>query len=225
MIRVHHLENSRSQRILWLLEELGLAYEVVRYARDPETMLAPAELRAIHPLGKSPVVEDGGQMLAESAAICEILVERYGKASLWLEPGSAAWARHLYWMHFAEGSAMPPLLMKLVFDRIRGTKAPFFVKPILRGVADKVGKMLIEPQIASQLDYIDAELGGAPWFAGERFSAADIMMSFPLEAAAARVGLGNRYSHITGFLERIHARPAYQRALAQGGPYGIIGAE
>lgn len=225
MIYVHHLENSRSQRILWLLEELGLDYEVVRYARDPQTMLAPAQLRAIHPLGKSPVVEDGGQMLAESAAICEILVQRYGQDALRLEPGSAEWARHLYWLHFAEGSAMPPLLMKLVFDRIRTTKAPFFIRPVLRGVADKVGTLLIEPQIASQLDYIDAELVRAPWFAGERFSAADIMMSFPLEAAAARVGLGAKHPHIAAFLERIHARPAYRRALERGGPYGIIGAE
>lgn len=223
MIRVHHLENSRSQRILWLLEELGLEYDVVRYARDPETMLAPAELRAIHPLGKSPVVEDSGQMLAESAAICEVLVQRYGKDSLWLEPGSPEWARQLYWLHFAEGSAMPPLLMKLVFDRVRGTKAPFFVKPILRGVADKVSRLLIEPQITSQLAYIDSELARAPWFAGERFSAADIMMSFPLEAAASRVGLGKQHRHITAFLDRIHARPTYQRALERGGPYGILG--
>ncbi|MCX7564327.1 glutathione S-transferase [Xanthomonadaceae bacterium XH05] len=225
MIRVHHLENSRSQRILWLLEELGLEYEVVHYARDPETMLAPPALRAIHPLGKSPVVEDAGDMLAESAAICEILVQRHGKDTLWLEPGSTEWARSLYWLHFAEGSAMPPLLMKLVFDRIRRTRTPFFVKPILRGVADKVGKLLITPQIDAQLAYIDDELAKMPWFAGERFSAADIMMSFPLEAAAARVGLGKRHSRIAAFLQRIHARPAYRRALERGGPYAIIGAE
>lgn len=224
MLRVHHLENSRSQRILWLLEELGLEYELVRYARDPQTLLAPASLRAIHPLGKSPLVEADGQVLAESGAICEILVQRYGQGTLALDIGSPEWARCVYWLHFAEGSAMPPLLLKLVFDRIRTAPAPFFVRPILRGVADKVGQRLIQPQIDSQLDWIESQLAAAPWFAGERFSAADIMMSFPLEAAQARVGLKDRPA-IVAFLERIHARPAWRRALERGGTYTIIGGD
>ena len=223
MIRVHHLNNSRSQRILWLLEELELEYEVVRYERDPDTLLAPPELRAIHPLGKSPVVEDRGQVLAESGAICEILVDRYGADRLMPPQGSPEWARYLYWLHFAEGSAMPPLLLKLVFDKVRSTRAPFFVKPLLHGVADKVGKRLIQPQLAAQRDYYESELQRAPWFAGAQFTAADIMMSFPLDAMAARVGVGPEHPSLAAFLARIHARPAYRRALQRGGPYQIAG--
>ncbi|MBA5639246.1 glutathione S-transferase [Duganella sp. LX20W] len=222
MIVVHHLNNSRSQRVLWLLEELGLEYEIVRYQRDPKTMLAPPALRAIHPLGKSPVITDGDVTVAESGAIVEYLVERYGNGMLVPPPGTAEKRRWTYFMHYAEGSAMTPLLMKLVFDRVESGPAPFFVKPVARAIAHKVKSMYIQPQIEQHLDYLEAELSQHLWFAGEQFSAADIQMSFPLEAAAARAGLDGRRPHLRAFLDRIHARPAFQRALERGGPYELL---
>lgn len=222
MIVVHHLNNSRSQRVLWLLEELGLEYEIVRYQRDPRTMLAPPALRAIHPLGKSPVITDGDVTVAESGAIVEYLVERYGNGKLVPPPGTAEKRRWTYFMHYAEGSAMTPLLMKLVFDRVESGPAPFFVKPVARAIAHKVKSMYIQPQIEQHLDYLEAELSQHLWFAGEQFSAADIQMSFPLEAAAARAGLDGRRPHLRAFLDRIHARPAFQRALERGGPYELL---
>ena len=223
MIVVHHLENSRSQRVLWLLEELGLAYEVKRYARDKQTMLAPPELRQVHPLGKSPVVTDGSITVAESGAIIEFLLDTHGQGRLRPPPGTSDGRRFTYWLHFAEGSAMPPLLMKLVFDQIRRAKVPFFVKPVVKGIADKVGQGFITPNLESQLRFMNDELVERDWFAGREFSAADIQMSFPLEAAAARGGLDARHPRLQDWLERIHARPAYARALAKGGPYSIIG--
>ncbi len=223
MIVLHHLENSRSQRVLWLLEELGLPYEVKRYARDPQTMLAPPELRRVHPLGKSPVISDGTITVAESGAIVEFLLDTHGQGRLRPEPGTAERRQFTYWMHFAEGSAMPPLLMKLVFDQIRRAKVPFFIKPVVKGIADKVGSGFITPNIQAQLKFMNDELATRPWFAGREFSAADIQMSFPLEAAAARAGLDDRFPKLQDWLERIHARPAYARALAAGGPYSIIG--
>jgi glutathione S-transferase len=222
MIVVHHLNNSRSQRVLWLLEELGLEYEIVRYQRDPKTMLAPPALRAIHPLGKSPVITDGDVTVAESGAIVEYLVERYGNGMLVPPPGTAEKRRWTYFMHYAEGSAMTPLLMKLVFDRVESGPAPFFVKPVARAIAHKVKSMYIQPQIEQHLDYLEAELSQHLWFAGDQFSAADIQMSFPLEAAAARAGLDGKRPHLHAFLERIHARPAFQRALERGGPYELL---
>src|SRR3984957_3003243 len=182
MIVVHHLNNSRSQRVLWLLEELELEYEVKRYERDRKTMLAPPELKAVHPLGKSPVVTDGDRTLAESGAIVEYLVERHGGGRLVPPPGTAERLRYTYWLHYAEGSAMPPLLLKLIFDRIETSPMPFFVKPIARGISAKVKGSFIEPQITQHLDYLEGELGKNSWFAGNEFSAADIQMSFPLEA-------------------------------------------
>ncbi|WP_286785200.1 MULTISPECIES: glutathione S-transferase [Pseudomonas] len=218
MITVHHLNNSRSQRILWLLEETGTEYEIKRYQRDPQTMLAPPELRAIHPLGKSPVITDGELTLAESGAIVEYLACRYGD---WLLPaaGSPERLRCTYWLHFAEGSAMPPLLLKLVFDKMETAPMPFFAKPIARGIAGKVKGAFIEPQLRRNLDYLESELGKSEWFAGDAFSAADIQMSFPLEAAASRGGLDASRPRLKAFLERIHARPAYRRALERGGEY------
>lgn len=227
MITVHHLENSRSQRVLWLLEELALPYRVQRYQRDPKTLLAPAALKQVHPLGKSPVIVDDTPAppvtVAESGAIIEYLVDTYGQGRLQPPAGSAAARQYRYWLHFAEGSAMPPLLMKLVFDKVRGAPVPFFVKPVVKAVADKVTQGFIAPNIASQLDFMEGELAGSDWFAGGSFSAADVQMSFPLEAAAARAGLDARYPRLQAWLQRIHARPAYQRALAAGGPYEIIG--
>lgn len=219
MIVVHHLNDSRSQRILWLLEELGVRYEIRRYQRDPKTLLAPAELRRIHPLGKSPVITDDDRVVAESGAIVEYLVERFGHGRLVPPPGTDEKLRYTYWLHFAEGSAMPPLVMTLVFNRVETAPMPFFAKPIARSIARKVKESFLAPTLAAQLDYMEAELGKSEWFAGPTFSAADIQMSFPLEAASARAGLGDKYPKLQAFLDRIHARPAYQRALERGGAY------
>lgn len=225
MITVHHLNNSRSQRVLWLLEELELPYEIQRYKRNPETMLAPASLRAVHPLGKSPVITDGDRVVAESGAIIEYLVERHGHGRLIPPAGTDDHLKYRYWLHFAEGSAMPPLLLKLVFDKIERTPMPFFVKPVAQRISHSVKSRFIVPQLAAQMEYMESTLARSPWFAGETFTAADIQMSFPLEAAAARGGLDVRYPALRTFLETVHARPAYARALARGGPYEIVGGD
>jgi glutathione S-transferase len=222
MIIVHHLNNSRSQRILWLLEELGLDYELKRYERDPATMLAPAALRAVHPLGKSPVITDDGQVLAESGAIVEYLVGRYGDGRLAPRPDTPERLRYTYWMHYAEGSAMPPLLLKLIFDRMAKGPMPVLMRPIVRRIAERVRGGFVDPQIAKHLTYLESELGRSAWFAGDAFTAADIQMSFPVEVAAARGGLDAARLKLLGFLERIHARPAYQRALDKGGRYELL---
>ena len=218
MITVHHLHASRSQRILWLLEELGQPYEVVRYQRDPQTMLAPPALKKIHPLGKSPVVVlDDGQALAESGAIVETLVERFGAGRLSPPAGTPEFARYRYWLHYAEGSAMPPLLLKLVFDRIASAPMPFFAKPIARGIAQKTMDSFVGPQLKLHLAYMESELARRDWFAGPDFSAADVQLSFPIEAAQSRAGLNaTEHPRLADWLARIHARPAYQRAQAQG---------
>ena len=223
MIVVHHLENSRSQRVLWLLEELGVPYEVRRYARDPKTMLAPPELRQVHPLGKSPVITDGELTLAESGAILEYLADRYGGGVLAPLAGTPERVRYSYWMHYAEGSLMPPLLMKLVFDRMDKADMPFFIKPVARGLAERVRSTFIGPQIRTHLDYLEGELQGRDWFVGPQFSAADVQLSFPIEAARARGGLDDSRPQLMAWLARIHARPAYQRAVQRGGPFQIIG--
>jgi glutathione S-transferase len=222
MITVHHLNHSRSQRIVWLLEELGLDYDIRRYERDPKTMLAPASLRAVHPLGKSPVITDGELTIAESGAIVDYLIERYGKGRLAPAAGTAERLRYTYWLHYAEGSAMSPLLLKLVFDKIETAPMPFFVKPIAKAISGKAKSSFIEPQIRQHLDYLEAELGKSPWFAGGEFSGADIQLSFPLEAAAARGGLDASRPRLMDFLKRIHARPAYQRAIQRGGEYSVL---
>jgi glutathione S-transferase len=219
MITVHHLNNSRSQRVLWLLEELELGYEVKRYERDRSTMLAPPELRAVHPLGKSPVVSDDGVTVAESGAIIEYLTARHGRGRLVPAAGTPEHLRYIYWLHFAEGSAMPYQVLKLVCDRIAKAPVPFFIKPVARGISDTVFKSFVGPNIRAQLDFMEAELGRSEWFAGDGFSAADIQMSFPLEAAAQRSGLDASRPRLHAFLQKIHARPAYRRALERGGPY------
>jgi glutathione S-transferase len=222
MIIVHHLNNSRSQRILWLLEELGVPYEIKRYERDAATMLAPAALRAIHPLGKSPVITDGNQTIAESGAIVEYLVERHGGGRLAPPAGTPERLRYIYWLHYAEGSAMPPLLMKLVFQRIAQGAAPALLRPLIRRIAQRTQASFVDPQLKLHLDYLEGELGKSEWFAGNSFTAADIQMSFPLEAAAARGGLDASRPKLMAFLERIHARPAYKRALERGGAYALL---
>lgn len=222
MITVHHLENSRSQRVLWLLEELGLEYEVQRYERDPETMLAPQSLRRVHPLGKSPVITDDEHTIAETGAIIEYLVDWCAGGRLAPAPGTEERLRYTYWLHYAEGSAMPPLLMKLVFDRLPAL-APFWVRPVARGIASGVKAQFVQPRLDEQLDFMESQLPEGGWFAGGAFTAADVQMSFPLEAAAARGGLDERRPALWDFLERIHERPAYKRALERGGPYRIPG--
>jgi glutathione S-transferase len=223
MITVHHLNNSRSQRVLWLLEELELPYEIVHYRRDPKTMLAPPSLRAVHPLGKSPVVTTAdGLVLAESGAILESLIERHGSGRMAPVAGTPEALRYRYWMHYAEGSAMPPLLLKLMFDRIEKAKMPFFAKPIAKGIARKAKAAFITPNITNHLNFMEAELGKSEWFAGADFSGADIQMSFPVEAAVARGGLDAKRPKLMAYLERIHARPAYRRALERGGPYALL---
>jgi glutathione S-transferase len=221
VLTVHHLENSRSHRILWLLEELGVPYEIRRYQRNPKSSLAPPELLQVHPLGKSPVVTDEGNTLAESGAIVEYLVERYGHGALVPASGSPEKLRYTYWLHFAEGTAMPPLVMKLVFTRIEHAPMPFFAKPIARGIAHKVQRNFIDPNLQRIVDHMEAELGRSDWFAGNEFSAADIQMSFPAEAAVARAGAGNR-PNLGWFLARIHERPAYHRAIEKGGKLEIL---
>src|SRR5262245_61776809 len=222
MIVVHHLNNSRSQRILWLLEELGLPYEVKRYQRDAKTMLAPPELRAVHPLGKSPVITDGDLTLAESGAIIEYLAGKYGAGKLIPAEGTSDRMRYTYWMHFAEGSMMPPLLLKLIFDRIETGPMPFFVKPIARGIAQRAKGMMVLPNLERLLNYMESELAQREWFSGSSFTAADIQMSFPVEAASMRGGLDEKRPKLWAFLKAIHARPAYQRALEKGGKYELL---
>ncbi len=221
MITVHHLNNSRSQRILWLLEELGVDYEIKRYERDPETMLAPDSLRQVHPLGKSPVITDGDLTLAESGAIADYLVNRYDNGQLAPEPNTPERLRYTYWLHYAEGSAMPPLLLDLVFTQVK-KRAPFLIRPIARAIAGKAQSSFIQPQIALHLDYMEAELHKAEWFVSDQFTAADIQLSFPLEAAANRAELNASRPKLMAFLSRIHARPAYQKALERGGEYDLI---
>ena len=217
MITVHHLNNSRSQRVLWLLEELHVPYEIARYFRNEKTMLAPPSLKAIHPLGKSPVISDGDRTIAETGAIIEYIVERYGNGRLIPQPGTDDRIRFSYWMHYAEGSAMTPLLLKLVFTRLPDN-APALLRPIVRNISRQAQARLADPQIATHLTHIDTELTKHEWFAGKDFSAADIMMSFPLEAASVRANAKTK-PMIKAFLEKIHARPAYQIALKKGGPY------
>ena len=217
MITVHHLENSRSQRVLWLLEELGVAYEVRRYARDLKTMLAPPELSRLHPLGKSPLVEDEGVIHAETGAIFDHLLVSYDDGRL--VPAEPEDTRRLtYWLHYAEGSAMPPLLLKLVFD-LMPQRAPGLMKPLVRGIAGRAKAGFVEPQLKLHMDFWEDELAATGWFAGPELSAADVMMSFPVEAAAARAGLAEGRPRCVEWLGRIHARPAYRRALERGGPY------
>ena len=221
MIVVHHLNDSRSQRVLWLLEELGLPYEIKHHQRDAKTMLAPPELLAAHPLGKSPVITDAGVTLAETGAIVEYLLDQHGGGRLLPEPKTAEALRYRYWLHFAEGSMMPPLLLSLIFDRIANGPMPFLIRPVARGISKTVMDLTVHPNLTRQLDFMEAELGRSTWFAGDALTGADIMMSFPLEAAAKRASLDASRPRLMAFLQRIHARPAYQQALTRGGPYAF----
>jgi glutathione S-transferase len=222
MLTVHHLNNSRSQRVLWLLEELGVPYEIKHYQRDAKTMLAPSTLRRVHPLGKSPVITDGDVTVAESGAIIEYVLERYGQGRLVPKAGTPERLRYSYWMHYAEGSLMPLLVMKLIFARLRSAPMPFFVKPIAAGIVKNVNKMFLDPNMKQNVESIEAELGRSAYFAGEEFTAADVQMGFPVEAAMTRIGGDVTRPRITAWLERIHARPAYRKAMEKGGPFQIL---
>lgn len=218
MIIVHHLENSRSQRVLWLLEELELEYRIKQYKRDPATMLGPDSLKKVHPLGKSPVIQDQGRVIAESGAIIEYLIDRYGDGRLIPPPGSDDRLAYTYWLHYAEGSLMPMLLLKIVFDRFAHPPMPLLMRPAAAVIALGVKAKFVTPRINQHLDFIEGELEKSTWFAGEELTGADIQMSFPLEAAVARAGADDR-PNIRAFVERIHEQPAYQEALRRGGPY------
>jgi glutathione S-transferase len=219
MLTVHHLNNSRSQRILWLLEELGVPYEIKHYQRGSD-MLAPKELRAVHPLGKSPVVIDNGTVIAESGAIIEYLIDIYGNGRLVPPIKTAERQRYTYWLHYAEGSAMTPLLQKLFFTMLP-RRSPALMRPVVKAICRKVLATMVDPRLKDHMAYWEHELGKAEWFCGNEFTAADVQMSFPLEAASARGGLEVGHPRCMAFLEKIHARPAYHRALVRGGPYAI----
>jgi glutathione S-transferase len=219
MLTVHHLNNSRSQRVLWLLEELGVPYEIVRYDRLSD-LRAPPALQAIHPLGKSPVITDNGDVVAESGAIVEYLVETYGAGRLIPPPKTPERLRYTYWLHYAEGSAMPLLLLKLLFN-IMPKRAPALLRPLVRKVSNQALTTLVIPQLKQHMAFWESELQKNEWFAGNGFTAADIQMSFPLQAASARGGLEQGHPRAMDFLDRIEKRPAYQRAMEKGGPYTV----
>ena len=222
MLTVHHLENSRSQRILWLLEELGVEYDIKRYGRDKETSLAPPELQDVHPLGKAPVIDDDGQVVAESGAIVEYLVGKYDDGTVLPEAGTPERLAYTYWLHYAESSLMPLLLMSLIMNRIE-TQAPALVRPIARKIAASVREGYLDPNLERHLDFMESTLQQSTWFCGDRMTAADCQMSFAIEAAEVRTDLRTEYPHLAGFLDRIRARPAYKRALDRGGHYELLG--
>ena len=221
MIVVHHLENSRSQRVLWLLEELGLAYEVKRYERDKSTNLAPEELLKVHPTGKSPLIEDAGAVIAETGAIVEHIIEERGAGRLQPARGGADWRRYRYWMHAAEGSYMPPLVLTLMLGRMETAPMPFFARPIAKKLTGAVREGYLNHTIAGLFGYLDAGLGKSTFLAGSDLTGADLMMSFPAEAMLQRGPDALKTKRIRAYVEKLHARPAYKRALERGGPYAF----
>ena len=224
MITIHHLENSRSQRILWLLEELGLDYDIKKYLRDPATHLAPPEMLSLHPLGKAPVITDGDDTLAESGAIIEYLVRKYDHGRLRPVEGTPGGLAYTYWLHYAEGTFMSLMILSLIISRIETSPMPFFAKPIAKGIAAKVRNGYLDRNVKCNLDFMESMLNKSLWFCGDELTAADIQMSFAVEAASLRTSLQDDYPKLAEYLERIKARPAYQRALEKGGPYELLGA-
>ena len=218
MLIVHHLENSRSHRILWLLEELGVDYEIKRYERDKTTNLAPPELRAVHPLGKSPVITDSDVTVAESGLIVEYLIGKYGNGRLMPAVGTPEHLQFRYWMHYAEGTFMPLMIISLILNRIETAPVPFFLKPVTKQIASKAMAAYAGPNIKLNLAYLEEALQNSSWFCGDEMTGADILMSFPIEAAAVRTDL-TEYPPLNEFRQRIRALPAYQRAIEKGGPY------
>lgn len=223
MLTLHHLENSRSQRILWLLEELGVDYQIKYYKRDPKTSLAPPELLALHPLGKSPVITDGDIMLAESGAIIEYLVGAYDDGRLLPPAGSPQRLAYTYWLHYAEGTFMPLMILSLIMGRIETAPMPFFIKPVAKGIVAKVRGGYLDQNVTRNLDFMESSLASTTWFCSNELTAADIQMSFALEAAEVRTNLAADYPNLGAFLERMRALPAYQAALEKGGPYQLMG--
>ena len=223
MLTVHHLEHSRSQRVLWLLEELEVEYEIRHYARDRKTRLAPSELKTVHPLGKSPVITDGSRTIAETGAIIEYLLDEYGDGRLRPATDTSEFLDYRYWLHAAEGSIMPLLVMQLVFNATTEKPVPFFIRPITGAVAKQVGRAYINPGISAALGLMESTLADQDWFAGDSLSGADIMLSFPVEAAFVRTAKPAEYPRLHAFMERYQARPAYRRALDRGGPYELMG--
>lgn len=220
MIILHHLNNSRSQRILWLLEELQVPYNIKFYKRNPKTMLAPKELKEIHPMGKSPVLEDGKIKLAESGAIIEYIIKTYGKERFSPDDEGES-LQALYWLHFSEGSLMPQLLLSLVFEKLKTAPLPFFVKPIVKIIVKKVNQAFIGPEIKTRLDHINKHLKNNEWFAGKTLTGADFQMIFPLEAAKARGHVKDQYPFILSYIEKVQKRPTYQEAVKKGGHYKL----
>lgn len=227
MITLHHLENSRSQRIIWLLEELGAEYEVRRYERNKKTNLAPPELEQIHPSGKSPVITDDSSgatlTVAETGAIVEYLIEHHGNGKLVPPTDAQAYLNYRYWMHAAEGSYAPLMVMKLLFNTIQGPKVPFVIRPITKAVAGQVCKAYIDPSIAKLMGNAEKTISHSTWFAGDQMTGADIMMIFVLEGANARLSLQENYPNLYALMQRIHALPSYKKALEVGGPYELNG--
>jgi glutathione S-transferase len=221
MITVHHLNHSRSHRVVWLLEELGVEYEVRRYERDPETLAAPAALKAVHPLGKAPAVVDGDHVYAESGAVIESLLERHGNGRLVPPTRTVERDRYTHWMHYAEGSAMLPNVLRLIFQQMPRQPMPALARPVVRALAKNVIESFVQPQLEQHLDYMNRALATTTWFAGPEFTAADIQMSFPVEVAAAGGALREDRAALWAFVQRIRGRPAYQRAVARGGPYDL----
>lgn len=216
-LTLHHLEFSRSRRIMWLFEELELEYEVKHYSRNPKTFRAPPELRKIHPLGKVPIVTDGEKVLVETGAMFEQLLETYANGRLQPEAGTEAAWQYKYFMHYAEASLMPPLLIRLIMSKVRSAKMPFFIKPIARGIVDKVESGFTAGELRLHTSYLDGILSEQPWFTGQDFTAADIMMSYPVEALVARGQQPDgTTTHLRDWVKRIRARPGYQRAMDRG---------
>lgn len=224
MVVVHHLENSRSQRILWLLEELGIEYDVKRYNRDKKTSLAPPELRAIHPLGKSPVITDNGLVIAETGAVVEYLIDAYGNGRFKPAAGTPAFLQYRYWIHSAEGTYMPFFVMQLVLSMLTGPAVPFFIRPISKKLVGEIHKRFLGPNIKNNLDYMESVLAESEWFAGDELSGADFMMVFIAEAAQARGRVASDYPNIKSWLDKVHQRDGYQRGLERGGPYQLMSA-
>ena len=220
-ITVHHLNQSRSHRVLWMLEELGLDYEIREYVRDPKTMRAPPELKAVWPLGRAPVVEIDGVAFAESGAILDHLADVTDQ--LKPEPGTEAYRRYRYFLHYAEGSLMPPLLVRLITNQLKGGAVPFFVRPLTKGIANKIDASYSGPEIANHVAFLDGELDGRTFLAGDDLTAADIQMSYPVAALVTRGAGAKAGANIRAYLERLEARPAYQRAIDKGGPVMVGG--
>lgn len=219
MLTLHHLNNSRSQRILWLLEELGVEYTIKHYQRDEKTSLAPKALEQVHPLGKAPVITDGEQTIAESGLIIDYLIQTYGADKFQPAANSPQHWQAQYWLHYAEGSLMPMLLIMLMFEKVRTAPMPFFIKPIARAIADKATAAYAGPNLVKHLTYIDAHLADNTWFCGEQMTAADFQMIFPLEASLTRGATRSEYPHVAAYVDRIHAQESYQKGLKLGGPY------